>query len=74
MIDPMLAASPTTTLMGCRGDQYVRVVVETPANLTKRQKEILQEFGELESKTAGKQNDNYPRIHSFLEKFKEWFG
>ena len=57
-----------------RGDQYVRVVVEIPTNLSKRQKELLEEFGKLEKQSAGKQNDNYPRISSFVEKFKDWLG
>jgi molecular chaperone DnaJ len=57
-----------------RGDQYVRVIVEIPTNLNKRQKELLEEFGQLEAASAGKQNDNYPRISSFVEKFKEWLG
>ena len=57
-----------------RGDQYVRVVVEIPTNLSKRQKELLQEFGELEHENAGRQNDNYPRISNFVEKVKEWLG
>jgi molecular chaperone DnaJ len=33
-----------------RGDMIVEVKVETPQKLTKRQKELLQEFGELERK------------------------
>ncbi|MCZ6532374.1 MAG: molecular chaperone DnaJ, partial [SAR324 cluster bacterium] len=57
-----------------RGDQYVRVTVEIPTNLSKKQKELLQEFGELEVEQAGKANVNYPRVSSFLEKFKEWLG
>ncbi len=31
------------------GDMYVQVVVETPQNLTKRQKELLAEFDRLSS-------------------------
>ncbi len=38
-----------------RGDMVIEVMVVTPKKLTKRQKEILQEFGELERK---KQKDN----------------
>ncbi|MCZ6628664.1 MAG: molecular chaperone DnaJ [SAR324 cluster bacterium] len=57
-----------------RGDQYVRVTVEIPTNLSKKQRELLQEFGELEVEQAGKANVNYPRVSSFLEKFKEWLG
>lgn len=30
------------------GDQYVRVIVRTPKNLTKKQKELLEEFEEIE--------------------------
>jgi molecular chaperone DnaJ len=30
------------------GDQYVRVIVRTPKNLTKRQKELLEEFQTIE--------------------------
>ncbi|HHT9129376.1 MAG TPA: molecular chaperone DnaJ [Candidatus Brocadiaceae bacterium] len=33
---------------GC-GDQYVRVIVRTPRNLTKRQKELLEEFQTIEN-------------------------
>jgi molecular chaperone DnaJ len=33
-----------------RGDMIVEVRVATPQKLTKRQKELLQEFGELERK------------------------
>jgi molecular chaperone DnaJ len=32
-----------------RGDMYVEVKVETPVKLTKRQEELLQEFGKIES-------------------------
>lgn len=59
---------------GGRGNQYVRVVVEIPTNLSKRQRELLDEFGTLEQENTGKGDDNYPRISSFLEKFREWFG
>jgi len=33
-----------------RGDMIVEVAIKTPQKLTKRQKELLQEFGELERK------------------------
>lgn len=32
------------------GDQYVRVIVSTPKNLTKRQRELLEEFRAIETK------------------------
>lgn len=49
-----------------RGDMFVEIAVETPVNLTKRQKEILQEF-------AGDSNDakTNPQSHSFFDKVKE---
>ena len=34
------------------GDMYVQVMVETPQNLTKRQRELLAEFEKLSSKTT----------------------
>lgn len=37
-----------------RGDQIVRVVIDVPAKLTKRQEELLREFAELEEKQRDK--------------------
>jgi molecular chaperone DnaJ len=51
-----------------RGDLLVHVSVETPTNLTTRQKELLQEFGELETPR------NQPRKKSFIEKMKVFFS
>ena len=42
------------------GDMYVQVVVETPQNLSKRQKELLQEFEKLSSK------ENQPGVVGLL--------
>jgi molecular chaperone DnaJ len=47
-----------------RGDQHVRVIVETPTHLSRRQRELLEEFASL----AG--DDVHPRSRSFLEKVK----
>ncbi|MBI3442002.1 MAG: molecular chaperone DnaJ [Proteobacteria bacterium] len=49
-----------------RGDMFVEVTVETPINLTKKQKELLQEFiGEsVDAKTN-------PQSHGFFAKVKE---
>jgi molecular chaperone DnaJ len=49
-----------------RGDLYVELVVETPAHLNKRQKELLQEFAEISDarKTS-------PESESFLDKVKD---
>lgn len=48
-----------------RGDLYVEIVVETPVKLSKRQKELLEEFGK--SETA----KNNPKAHSFFKKVKD---
>jgi molecular chaperone DnaJ len=50
------------------GDMYVQVVVETPQNLTKRQKELLAEFEKLSS------TDTQPEAAGFFTKVKEFFG
>lgn len=51
-----------------RGDMYVEVSVETPVNLTKRQKELLQEF-----EAGGKQESTHPQSSGFFSKVKEFF-
>ncbi len=51
-----------------QGDQFVRVVVETPTKLTQRQKELLEEF----AKISGEQHN--PITQSFFDKVKEVFG
>lgn len=50
-----------------RGDLYIHTSVETPINLTKRQKELLEEF-EQESK------DSSPATEGFFKKVKDIFG
>jgi molecular chaperone DnaJ len=50
------------------GDMYVQVVVETPQNLTKRQRELLTEFEKLSSK------ETQPEAAGFFAKVKEFFG
>lgn len=52
---------------GGRGDQYVRVVVEVPKSLTKRQKELLKELdGELTDK-------QYEKRKGFFDKLRDAF-
>ncbi len=48
------------------GDMYVQVVVETPQNLTKKQRELLAEFDRLSS------SDTQPESTGFLGKVKEF--
>ena len=50
------------------GDMYVQVMVETPQNLTKRQRELLMEFEQLSSQ------DTHPEATGFFGKVKEFFG
>ena len=50
------------------GDMYVQVMVETPQNLTKRQRELLAEFEKLSSQ------DTQPEATGFFAKVKEFFG
>ena len=50
------------------GDLYVQVVVETPQNLTKRQRELLTEFETLSSK------ETHPEASGFFSRVKEFFG
>ena len=50
------------------GDMYVQVVVETPQNLTKRQRELLTEFEKLSSK------DTQPESTGFFSRVKDFFG
>jgi len=49
-----------------RGDQLVRVFVQTPKNLSERQKEILREFDNLDQERTGKK--------SFFEKLADYFN
>lgn len=51
-----------------RGDLLIRVAVEVPTKLSKRQKELIQEFGELSGEHPG------PLSKNFFEKVKEVFG
>jgi molecular chaperone DnaJ len=49
-----------------RGDMYIEIMVETPVNLTAKQKELLKEFDK-----AGKTS---PESEGFFTKVKEMFG
>ena len=52
------------------GDLYCHVIVETPINLTDRQKELLEEF---ETISTGLDRSQTPRQKSFWERLKEKF-
>lgn len=51
-----------------RGDQHVRVVVETPQNLTSKQRELLTQFAEVSGENVN------PQSKSFFDKVKELLG
>ncbi len=51
------------------GDLYIELHVETPVNLTSRQRELLREFEDLGSK------NNHPESHDFFSRVKHfWDG
>jgi molecular chaperone DnaJ len=50
---------------GRRGDMYIHVSIEVPVKLTKRQKDILKEFEELDGRGAN------PKVEKFMNKVKE---
>lgn len=50
-----------------RGDMYIEAVVETPVNLTKKQKELLETF-----EKEGKQESTSPESSGFFAKVKEF--
>jgi molecular chaperone DnaJ len=52
------------------GDLMCHVVVETPVNLTSRQRELLQEFEGISGKDTERHN---PRAKSWMDKVKEFF-
>ncbi|KPQ03083.1 molecular chaperone DnaJ [Marinobacter sp. HL-58] len=56
---------------GPSGDLLCRVVVETPVNLTKRQKELLEEFQDTLNRGDG--NKHGPRKTSWFEGVKNFF-
>ncbi len=52
---------------GARGDQYVRVIVEVPKNLTPRQRELMEQLAK-----EGNEK-NYNQHKKFKDKIKEYF-
>jgi molecular chaperone DnaJ len=51
-----------------RGDQHVRVIIETPTELSAKQRELLEKFAELSGE------ESHPQSKSFFAKVKELFG
>ena len=51
---------------GAAGDMFIELAVETPVNLTSRQKELLREFEDLSE-------ENNPHSHSFFSSVKSFW-
>ena len=51
-----------------RGDEYVKIKVLTPKNLSSRQKKLLREFED-----GGSDSTNNPEKKSFFDKIKDLF-
>ena len=51
-----------------KGDQYVKIILEVPKNLSKQSKEALKKFDELSDK------NNYKQRSGFVEKIKKYFN
>jgi molecular chaperone DnaJ len=51
-----------------QGDMYIQVEVETPKNLTRRQRELIEEFERVSHK------DTSPSSSGFFAKVREFFG
>ena len=51
-----------------RGDQHVRVVIETPTELSSKQRELLERFAEVSGE------ETHPQSKTFFDKVKELFG
>jgi molecular chaperone DnaJ len=53
------------------GDLHCHVMVETPAKLTDRQKELLREFEQINEEDSARHS---PRAKSWMDKVKKFFG
>ena len=55
---------------GALGDMYIELAVETPVNLTARQKELLREFSELGENNNPESNSFFSSVKSFWDGMK----
>ena len=53
-----------------KGDMFIEMAVETPVNLTARQKELLQEFEELSEDNNPQENSFFSSVKTFWEAMK----
>ena len=63
----------TVLRSNARGDMYIEVQVETPVNLSKRQKELLKEFeGEAKGRKMSPESEGFfARVKEFWEDLTE---
>ena len=56
-----------------RGDMYIQAMVETPVNLTKKQRQLLEEFENAseEGKTSPESTGFFARVKEFFEDLRE---
>ncbi|WP_068116072.1 molecular chaperone DnaJ [Tropicimonas marinistellae] len=52
------------------GDMFIELVVETPVNLSARQKELLREFEELSAENNPRSSNFFSRVKSFWDEMK----
>ena len=62
-----LRSKGMSALRGNRGDMYIQVLVETPVNLNKKQKELLKEFDKSGNNTS-------PESEGFFKKVKDFWN
>ena len=62
-----LKSKGMSALRGSRGDMYIQVLVETPVNLNKKQKELLKDFEKSGSNTS-------PESEGFFKKVKDFWS
>ncbi|MFT6022571.1 MAG: molecular chaperone DnaJ [Ascidiaceihabitans sp.] len=55
---------------GASGDMFIELAVETPVNLTSRQKELLKEFDELSSENNPESSSFFSSVKSFWDSMK----
>lgn len=60
---PALRGGPT-------GDMFIELAVETPVNLTSRQKEILREFGGIEANNSPEESSFFTKVKTFWDGMK----
>ncbi|MEM7188881.1 MAG: molecular chaperone DnaJ [Pseudomonadota bacterium] len=61
---------PALQRAGTMGDLYIELAVETPVNLTKRQKELLEEFEQEGQDNSPENQDFFSKVRDFWDSVK----